>query len=109
MSNTSTKSETTKRISDEMFEEVERELAAANPVSAGDAEIPASLPVAEVDRLNRLSELALPYVWMIAIGVWVSGIMVLQERIPMSQCLGAGLVVASALSAIVFAWRSRLS
>ena len=104
MSNTSIKTETTKRISDEVFAEVERELASVPAVTAA----PAQAVVEKTDRLNQLSELALPYVWMIAIGVWVAGLLILQSRTPITQCIGAGAVVALVLSSVVFAWRSRL-
>ena len=104
MSNTSIKTETTKRISDEVFAEVERELASVPAVPAA----PAPAVVEKTDRLNQLSELALPYVWMIAIGVWVAGLLILQSRTPITQCIGAGAVVALVLSSVVFAWRSRL-
>jgi hypothetical protein len=104
MSSTSTTSETTtKRISDEVFAEVERELAASSTTTAAASAISA----AQSDKLNELSKVALPYVWTTAVGVWVAGLMIMNSYIQITQCIGIGMVVAGVLSSIVFAWRSR--
>lgn len=102
MSSTSTTSETTKRISDEMFAEVERELAA----SAVPAPAPAELTPPS-DWVNEYSKIALPYVWTTAAGIWIAGLMMMNTLIPVTQCIGVGLVATGVLSSIVFAWRSR--
>ncbi len=88
---------TTNRISDEVFAEVEREVAAQS----------LALPVSEPDKLDQLAGTVLPYVWATAAGVWVTGMMILQTLIPTPQCIGLGLVVIGVLSSIVFAWRTR--
>jgi hypothetical protein len=104
MFSTTTSGTTTKRIPDEVFAEVERELAAAEPTLA-----PAAPAVLEpsVDTLNELSKVVLPYVWTIAIGVWVAGLIFMNSTLPLVQCIGTGIVVAGVLSSIVFAWRSK--
>lgn len=90
---------TTKRISDEVFADVERELAATS------AAVAEALPTR--DRLDALAAMVLPYVWTTAIGVWVSGVMLLRTLVPTAQCIGVGIVTIGVLSSIVFAWRCR--
>lgn len=89
----------TKRISDEMFAEVERELAAA-------ALAPATVTAVPSDKFDQLSRLLLPYVWTTAIGVWIAGLMFMNTLTPLTQCIGVGLVSIGVLSSLVFAWRS---
>lgn len=98
MTGTSNKLETTKRISDEVFAEVERELSTAPAIQP-------ETPKTD-DRLNRIAGLALPYVWAAAIGVWAGGILLLRTTMPITQCLFVTLVATSVLSAAVYAWRS---
>lgn len=106
MSNITTTSEkTTKRISDEVFAEVERELAAKAEAIVPTIAVIASEP--KSDKLNDVAKAMLPYVWTSALGVWVAGLMIMNSLIPIVQCFGVGLVVAGVLSSIVFAWRSR--
>lgn len=86
----------TQRISKEVFEEVEKELSAAQAVP---------VEAVPVDKLDHLAGIVLPYVWTSAIGVWVSGMMILKTLVPLVQCIGAGVATIGVLSAIVFVWR----
>lgn len=101
MTSTSTRPETTttKRISDEVFAEVERELA---------SEAPLSMPPmpAKMDRLDRLAGVVLPYVWATAIGVWAGGLLLLRTVMTFTQCISITFLTTSILCLAVFAWRS---
>lgn len=101
-----TKTTSTKRITDEVFEEVERELAAEraeNVVEVASAVEPKGVSI------ERLAERVLPYIWTSVAGVWVAAITIMNTMIPVLQCIAAGIVTAGVLSATVFAFRSRKS